>query len=89
MSSYGQPGFTAEDIDDPGRFGPFGVALGDNRGEPREEWDEDYGAEFELCFPHQCDEWSIAAGSREHVLAAARRFRAELDAAISELEQLA
>jgi len=37
--------------------------------------------------PHQCDEWAIAMSpDREAVLAEARRFRAELDAAIAELE---
>jgi hypothetical protein len=89
MSSYGRPGFTAEYLDDdpaPGEFGSFGIALEDNRDEPREEWDDDYGAEFDLKLPHQCDSWSIAAGDRGHVLEAARRFREELSKAIAKLE---
>lgn len=37
--------------------------------------------------PHQCDSWAIAMSpDREAVLAEAKRFRAELDEAIAELE---
>ena len=40
-----------------------------------------------LGLPHQCDDWAIAMSTdRDHVLAEARRFRAELDAAIAVLE---
>lgn len=39
-----------------------------------------------LSLPHRCDEWQIWDGSRVDVLAAAYRFRAELDAAIAAME---
>jgi hypothetical protein len=42
---------------------------------------------WSLGLPHQCDSWAIAMSpDREAVLAEARRFRAELDAAIAQLE---
>jgi hypothetical protein len=88
VSSYGQRGFTPEDPERPGEFGIFGIELEDNRDEPRDAWDDDYGAEFDLHLPHQCDSWSIAAGDRGHVLEAARRFRAELDKAIAKLDAI-
>lgn len=41
-----------------------------------------------LLLPHQCDEWLISASpDAGAVLAEARRFRAELDAAIAQLEE--
>ena len=39
-----------------------------------------------LSLPHQCGEWGIWDGPREEVLDAARRFRTELDQAITALE---
>lgn len=39
-----------------------------------------------VVLPHHCDEWVIATGGREHVLAEARRFRDELDIAIRHME---
>jgi len=42
--------------------------------------------DWSVFLPHHCDEWIIATGDRESVLAEARRFRAELDAAIGTLE---
>jgi len=41
---------------------------------------------WSLSLPHQCQEWEIWDGPREDVLDAAKRFRAELDAAIAVLE---
>lgn len=42
--------------------------------------------QWSLSLPHQCDEWSIWDGDRADVLAAAYRFRAELDGAIAAME---
>ena len=42
--------------------------------------------DWAVMLPHSCDSWVIAAGSREHTLAEARRFRDELDKAIAMLE---
>jgi hypothetical protein len=53
----------------------------DPRLEPESEW--------ALALPHHCDEWNIGDGSREDVLAEAKRFRAELDAAIAVMEAAA
>lgn len=44
--------------------------------------------DWALSLPHQCGEWGIADGPREHVLAEARRLRAELDQAITALEAI-
>jgi hypothetical protein len=45
------------------------------------------GDDYGICLPHQCDAWEITRSpDRETALAEARRFRAELDAAIAELE---
>lgn len=41
--------------------------------------------DWSLSLPHHCDEWPIWDGTREQVLAAALRFRAELDQAIDAL----
>lgn len=61
-----------------------GIIAGGSRRASYAVDDEDYG----LFLPHSCDEWVIAAGSdKETVLADARAFRAELDAAIAVLEQ--
>jgi hypothetical protein len=49
------------------------------------EWDL-VDSDWVLHLPHQCDAWIIAAGKREDVLTEARRFRAELDQAITALE---
>jgi hypothetical protein len=43
--------------------------------------------EWALSLPHSCDAWVIGYGSREEVLADARKFRKELDKAIRRLEQ--
>lgn len=42
--------------------------------------------DWSLSLPHQCGEWGIWDGPREQVLDAARRFRAELDQAITAME---
>ena len=43
--------------------------------------------DWALYLPHRCDEWVFEASpDRALVLAAARRLRGELDAAIAELE---
>jgi hypothetical protein len=47
---------------------------------------EDAAQQWSLSLPHQCGEWGIWDGTREDVLDAARRFRAELDQAITALE---
>ena len=94
MSSYGQDGFTGEDIRTPydprlregetGFGGRFGLTLADvrKRDEGRLCSEDEPVPELELYLPHQCDEWAIAAGDRAHVRAAALRLREELDAAI-------
>lgn len=45
--------------------------------------------EWALYLPHQCQAWDIGYGSRESVIEDARAFRAELDTAITMLEQAA
>ena len=45
----------------------------------------DKDTEWSLSLPHQCGEWGIWDGPREDVLAAALRFRDELDQAIGAL----
>lgn len=42
--------------------------------------------DWALILPHQCGEWVIEECDLDTVIASAKRFRAELDAAISELE---
>lgn len=46
----------------------------------------DVETDWALSLPHQCGEWGIWDGSREQVLEAAYRFRAELDQAIAAME---
>ncbi len=61
---------------------------------PRSAWEVDAGTdprnqpetEWALALPHHCGDWEIWDGPREDVLAAAHRFRAELDAAIAVME---
>jgi hypothetical protein len=89
MSSYGTDGFTAERPEFPGKWGDFGITLEDYRDNPfTGGTEEDPYPDFEISFPHQCDNWSIAAGSREHVLRCAYSFRDELSNAISALERI-
>jgi hypothetical protein len=60
----------------------FEVHLAGERGD-QDFADADYG----IRLPHQCDSWVITASpDRETALAEARKFRDELDRAISELE---
>lgn len=42
--------------------------------------------DYAIWLPHQCDEWIVACGSKEHVLAKARDFLASVKAAIEALE---
>lgn len=64
---------------------------GDPVGEPPEWevpgslWVDD--SDWALYLPHRCDAWKIGDGTREQVLAAGLEFRAELDRAITVLEQ--
>ena len=78
----------------PGRI-PAGEPFGFQAYRPvADRYDDDPDASTDVpdeCWaiglPHQCDDWAIAMSTdREAVLAEARRFRAELDAAIAQLE---
>ena len=71
------PVYTAPRFDEPRRA--WQVYAGtDPRQEPDTEW--------ALALPHQCGDWEIWDGPRDDVLAAAYRFRTELDAAIAVME---
>lgn len=72
-----------------------GIYLAPDFTQRHADWDDagsdprDYiGGEqdWALSLPHQCDEWTISYGSRADVLADARRFRDELDQAITAME---
>ena len=56
----------------------------DATNDPR--WGENAAQDWCLSLPHRCDEWNIGDGSRDDVLTEAKRFRAELDAAIAVME---
>lgn len=76
---------------------PFGIAVHvphptnpDDEFDDGECWEKPYDVahgEYGIWLPHSCDYWQIADGSdKAAVLAEARRFRDELDAAIAKLE---
>ena len=68
---------------------PFGFRVYRPAADRYDELDESTDVPDEcwaIGLPHQCDDWAIAMSTdREVVLAEARRFRAELDAAIAVL----
>lgn len=71
------PVYTAPGFDEP-QPAWQSRAGSDPRYKPESEW--------ALALPHHCGDWEIHDGSREDVLDEARRFRAELDAAIAVME---
>ena len=74
------PVYTAPGFDEP-QPAWQARAGSDPRHEPEAEW--------ALALPHHCGDWEIWDGPRGDVLAAAKRFRAELDAAIAVMEAAA
>jgi hypothetical protein len=68
-----------------GQPGSFGFRVSDNR-EDNELYQDDQGPDFEVSLPHQCDQWTIAAGDRAYVLRSLRQFRDELDKVIAEVD---
>lgn len=71
------PVYVASGFDEP-RSAWQAYAGSDPRNQPETQW--------ALALPHRCGDWGIWDGPREDVLAAAHRFRAELDAAIAAME---
>jgi hypothetical protein len=88
-----RPGDTADPDAAPGTpRGSEGIYLAPDFAVRHEKWHTSAGSDprdgdgWALSLPHNCGEWAIWDGSREEVLDAALRFRAELDQAIAALE---
>lgn len=80
------------------KFGPYKTTTSTddeaqvNATSPQDRWTPDRPMDVSpddhaLWLPHSCDEWIIAQGDRETVIARGREFIASVEAALNWLEQ--